>query len=375
MAKKSEFYKGRKKRKNYIIVPVSVIVGIVVLSVVLFYSMQKYAVITKDDVAVRPGILYDGSENVDESGNIVVEHETATATLEFDDADYSYLEDKVDGKVSELRAIFVPYENLNQEKIEEYASRLSSGNSLVLEMKPRSGVAAWTTGSSVASDYGLAVDNEVTQSISSWIEYLKSRGIYLVAQISCCIDERFTSYCTSVAIRNSLGNIYADESGYWLDPYSTIVRQYVIDLCGELYDMGFDEVVLADVRHPDTSEKETQLVYTKTLSTPTTPVNAVCGFARYVADALEDRPGKLSIYCYSPSALVRADETTGQDVRVFFKLYDRVYYITDKYAYTYNCEDVQSKVTVGKISDRMIPVVYNYLPDNTSWVLIDKEED
>ena len=374
MASKSEFYKGRKKRKNYIIIPVGILVGLIVIAVVMFYSMQKYAVITKDEVAVRPGILSDGTETVDESGNVVTEHENAVASLVFDDADYSYLDVKVDGKVSELRAIFVPYENINQEKLEEYALRLSSGNSLVLEMKPRSGVLAWKSNSSVATDYGLVSENEKTQYIQSWIDYLKSRNIYLVAQISCCIDERFTSYCTSASIRNSLGNIYADESGYWLDPYSTIVRQYVIDMCKELYDMGFDEVVLADVLHPDTSEKETQLVYTKELSTPTTPVNAVCGFARFVADELEDRPGKLSIYCYSSAALVRPDENIGQDVKVFFKLYDRVYYITDKYAYSFNCEDVTSKVTVGKISDRMVPVVYNYLPDNSSWVLIDKEE-
>ncbi len=42
------------------------------------------------------------------------------------------------------------------------------------------------------------------------------------------------------------------------------VRNYIVQLARELYDMGFDEVVLADVAHPTFSEP-TELIYTDAL--------------------------------------------------------------------------------------------------------------
>ena len=146
--------------------------------------------------------------------------------------------------------------------------------------------------------------------------------------------------------------------------------------------MGFDEVVLDNVRHPvaepieneDGSRTETVL-YTREMSTTPTPLGAVSGFAVNVAEQLEDRESgkRLSVYINSPTALVHADAANGQDTELFFKLFDRVYYNTDKYAYTFNVKDIEPLCTVGSIKNRFVPVVINYLPDNTSWILVDQE--
>ena len=113
------------------------------------------------------------------------------------------------------------------------------------------------------------------------------------------------------------------------------------------------------------------------MSSPPSAVNAVCGFAVSVADALQDRAGRLSIYCYSRKALVGPDTSNGQDAVLFMKLFDRVYHPTDKGTYVYNMEDITPRVTLGQAEYRFVPVVVNYLPspsDSISWVLIDKEE-
>ena len=112
------------------------------------------------------------------------------------------------------------------------------------------------------------------------------------------------------------------------------------------------------------------------MSTTPTPLGAVSGFAVNVAEQLSDREeGKyLSIYINSTTALVRPDTANGQDAELFFKLYDRVYYNTDKYAYTFNVQDIEPLCTVGSIKNRFVPVVINYLPDNTSWILVDQEQ-
>lgn len=376
MARKSEFYKGRRKKRNYALVPSAIILGIIMLIVVLFYGMQKYAVITKDGVDVELPILSDGKTTIDSSGNEVRVFDAVDVDLVYDQPDYSYVKATAGTDVPEFRAIFVPYTDVTAEKLPEYAARLNAGNGLVLEMKPRSGQLLWDSQADMALSYGLSVPTEQTAAMPQLIEKLKdeNKGIYLAAQISCCIDELFASRSTTVTLRRADNNAnYIDANGTWLDPYNLSVRNYAAQLAQELFDMGFDEVVLADVAHPVFSEP-TELIYTRSLSVSSSTSTAVCGFAIYVANQLQDRDGLLSIYCDSKPALVKSDDN-GQNAPLFMKMYDRVYLRTDKFAYPYNVEDIKDNIGNGKVNDRLIPVVENYLPDNSSWVLVDVAED
>lgn len=61
MARVQEFYKGRRKKKNLAIIPFIVLLALVSVTLVTFYGMQKYAVITKDGVSVELPILDDGA--------------------------------------------------------------------------------------------------------------------------------------------------------------------------------------------------------------------------------------------------------------------------------------------------------------------------
>lgn len=374
MAKSLEFYKGKRKKRDLTIIPMVIIVTIITAVVVLFYSMQKYAVITKDDVSVVMPFMQKDEETADGPGGEAKTFEKVDAKLSFANPDYSAIEATAGKGVPELRAIFVPWDEVNKDKLTEYAGRLNSGNALVLEMKPREGVLLWNTGAEMAYAYALSGETEKTIEVESTIAGLKEQGVYLVAQISCCIDKMLCSSSATVTLKNSLGTVYTDDNGMWLDPYNQGVRNYVVDLANELYDIGFDEVVLADVMHPGLEEEET-VYYTRQMSTPQSPVNAVCGFAVYVAEQLADRPGYLSIYCDSAVSLVKDDTATGQNAVLFMKLFDRVYYRTDKYAYTFNLDDIKGNVKIGKANDRLVPVVENYLPENTTWVYIETEED
>ena len=65
---------------------------------------------------------------------------------------------------------------------------------------------------------------------------------------------------------------------------------------------------------------------------------------------------------------------TLQDAALFLRLYDRVYFRTDRYEFTFNFADIKGSVSIGSAQDRFVPVVINYLPDNTSWVYIEDLE-
>lgn len=383
MARHGEFYKGSRKKRSHYYVIVAVAVALIALLVVLFYGMQKYAVITKDDVKVELPILSDGGVSL--GGESLADdesYEQTTVSIIFDTPDYSSIQPIARTNLHAVRAIYVPHENINMEKLEEYANRLQTGNALMIEMKPRSGNLMWYSRSSAAVGYGLSVENEITNSIQRYVDMLKEKNVYLVAKISCCIDERYPAYSTLVALKTASGMNYYDADGMWLDPYSQKVRDYVVEMTRELYDIGFDEVVLADLRHPvpDEEKGEVEFVYSAEMSTTPSPEGGVSGFAISVAQQLSDRAqGKvLSIYSYTPVSLVKADPGTGQNTPLFFKLFDRVYYETDRGTYTYNLQDVTHSITESVAATRFVPVVVNYLPDNPdkiSWVLIDADED
>lgn len=382
MARNLEFYKGARKKRNYALIPFLILLGLAVLVVVSFYAMQKYAAISKEGVEViLPGMQREETVT-DSQGHEIREFETVDANIVFQQPDYSRVAATAGRYARPIRAIYIASEDLNHDNLMEKAGRLSDGNALMIEMKPRTGVLNWASRSTLATRYGLYYDTEVTQSIEGWIQELKAlaeeqdKEIWLAAQMSCCVDAMLATHSTSYALRTEYGADYMDETGTWLDPYNPEIRSYLVQLVQELYDMGFDEVVLADVMHPVPEQKEGQetprFLYSAEMSTEPTPINAVCGLAMYVANQFADR-GRgqlLSIYVNSPRSLVGADQSNGQDSTLFFKVYDRVYYNTDMYAFTYNLQDIDyaGAITVGDSASRFVPVVINYLPKHDSWI-------
>ena len=376
MARVQVFYKGRRKRRNYLFIPFVILLAIISLGMVTFYGLQKYAVINKDSVSIELPILADKNAVFDSQGHEIKSFDPVNVSVVLEEPDYSGIEAVAGEKVRPMRAIFVPYTDLNHDKLQEYVGRLNQGNALLLEMKPRSGQLMWESQAEMAVNYGISVPSETTAAVRDFLAEMEEKDIYLAAQISCCIDNLLPTRTSAYTIKNEVGMNYQDEKGLWLDAYNEAVRKYAAQMAQELFDMGFDEVVLADVAHPTLTEPVT-LLYTNEISSQRDTSLAVCGFAVSVARQLQDREsGALSIYCDTRPGLVKPDLTTGQDARLFMKLYDRVYLKTDKSAYPYNVEDIQSNVTIGSVYDRLMPVVENYIPsDNSSWVLIDVPEE
>ena len=376
MARVQVFYKGRRKRRNYLFIPFVILLAIISLGMVTFYGLQKYAVINKDSVSIELPILADKNAVFDSQGHEIKSFDPVNVSVVLEEPDYSGIEAVAGEKVKPMRAIFVPYTDLNHDKLQEYVGRLNQGNALLLEMKPRSGQLMWESQAEMAVNYGISVPSETTAAVRDFLAEMEEKDIYLAAQISCCIDNLLPTRTSAYTIKNEVGMNYQDEKGLWLDAYNEAVRKYAAQMAQELFDMGFDEVVLADVAHPTLTEPVT-LLYTNEISSQRDTSLAVCGFAVSVARQLQDREsGALSIYCDTRPGLVKPDLTTGQDARLFMKLYDRVYLKTDKSAYSYNVDDIQSNVTIGSVYDRLMPVVENYIPsDNSSWVLIDVPEE
>ena len=243
MARNREFYKGQRRRRNYALIPFVIGLALIMLIVVAFYGLQKYVVISKDGVqVVLPG---EEPETVtDSEGREIRQFETVETELVFDEPDYSRIEARAGRDAQPMRAIYIAAEDVNRENLLNRAAQLNSGNALVLEMKPRSGYLLWKSDTENAKAYALSIENDLTTHMGSMLQELRDyaadqeKDIWLVAQISCCVDGLLATRSTEFALRTSSGSDYTDETGYWLDPYNADLRRYVIDLVNELQDPG-----------------------------------------------------------------------------------------------------------------------------------------
>lgn len=347
---KPEVYKGRRKKLNVLGIVLSALAVLIVAVLVLFGAFQKYIVYQNSGISIDMPILRTPApedEQTDESGFAQV-----NAELEIRDADYSDIEEHVDEDMGSIRAVYVPPESVAAEGIGPYVSKLSSvgGNALVLDLKPVSGQLVWASSSKIAYDYGTAG----TTDLASLVNSLKQQEIYLIAQLSCCTDELMVTRCPSAALTLPGGIPYKDEDGSWLDPYNSMTADYLTELCTELADMGFDELLLKNLAMPQT---DATLAYTVQLSSVPNPVSAVCSLAIDLISQLESRDVLVSAILDTTSLRSGLSAQSGQDLSVFAKLFDRLCCSADTvWRATVDRDSVDYWMYEGDLSLRFVPI-------------------
>lgn len=212
--------------------------------------------------------------------------------------------------LSPVKALYLSAEQVTAETLGSISAQLSSigANALVLEMKGTQGTLGWYSSVPLASSYGT----NGTLDIASAVAPLKEEGIWLVARISCCIDEYMAIRNAPLALATAAGTVYSDTAGIWLDPSNTDVRQYTADLAAELLSLGFDEVLLSDLYVPQPTDG-TELVFSQVGSVELTPDIIMSGYALTVRDAVEAAGGKLSVVCDANAWRGGTTDSNGQD--------------------------------------------------------------
>ena len=122
----------------------------------------------------------------------------------------------------------------------------ADANALVLTMKDQEGNLAWNTQQSLAASLNLGAAEEINPSLAAW----NQGEVYTAALVCCFRDNTVPYHRNSMALRAGYGN-WRDELGLrWLSPASEEARSYLVQLCGELAELGFDEIVLECAAFP-----------------------------------------------------------------------------------------------------------------------------
>ena len=183
------------------------------------------------------------------------------------------------------------------------AQTLADGyDGVILPMKTADGALGFVSALPLAADAGASSGdpdrNEVLRALND------TPGLYTVAQVSCLRDSALVREEPGLSLHRVSGSPWLDESRQgWLDPAQPQVQSYLIGLCRELAQLGFDEILLTDCGFPTQGDLDSLRAVEEKEETLET-------FCRQLQGALADTPVTLSVMGQRDS--VTADPVSGQ---------------------------------------------------------------
>lgn len=174
-----------------------------------------------------------------------------TVPIYFDDGS-----EDLAGELTQLAGFYVEPELLlsDMDTVKNQLDKLPMGTPVLIDVKNIRGGFFYTTGVEGASQ----ADKPGVSAMDALLEYLDSRNLYTIARLPA-----FRDYAYSLAFPKyglpaqkngkNAGYLWMDDDRvYWLDPADDGTLSYLIQIAGELENMGFDEVVFDGFTYPDT---------------------------------------------------------------------------------------------------------------------------
>ena len=183
------------------------------------------------------------------------------------------------------------------------AQTLADGyDGVILPMKTADGALGYVSALPLAADAGASSGdpdrNEALRALND------TPGLYTVAQVSCLRDSALVREEPGLSLHRVSGSPWLDASRQgWLDPAQPQVQSYLIGLCRELAQLGFDEILLTDCGFPTQGDLDSLRAVEEKEETLET-------FCRQLQGALADTPVTLSVMGQRDS--VTADPVSGQ---------------------------------------------------------------
>ncbi len=364
-----DIYKGRRKFRVPLAIFLFVLCAVLIGGIVLFYALQQYLVYDQNGVSLQLPFMQRSAaeqEQEDTSGAAGADYALTDVEVVYEDPDFSDVDLGGWEELSATQALFVPYSDAaDAEKLDDAVEKAADSDytGLVLELKNESGQLAWASLSETAAGYGASGTLDYTETVAA----IHEKGMTAAAQISCCADALLATRNSPVALKTPTGSPYQDADGvYWLDPYNRTVRSYLADLMAELAEMGFDEIVLADLYHPVSEEA---LTYSVTIQTSPDPVTAVCQMGRRLAESMSGTGVAVSALIDADSMRNGLSAQTGQDLGIFWRLFARLYCPSDAASASSDIEYATENMTRGDASVRLA-LVCPYVPENVGSYVI-----
>ncbi|MCK4781431.1 family 10 glycosylhydrolase [Candidatus Parcubacteria bacterium] len=105
---------------------------------------------------------------------------------------------------------------------------------------------------------------ELSDSLKKLIKELHKKDIWVIARFVAFRDSALIKERPELYLKKQDGALWQDEKGYfWLDPASSQVQKYLLDLCYEVIDFEFDEIQFDYIRFPAKDRGAVYPIYNK----------------------------------------------------------------------------------------------------------------
>ena len=241
-------YRGRRTVTD-ILKLIAIILGVlVVLAVAGMLYLQRYLVYTDEGVKLELPPFLQSLRGEDSS-------ETPGGSSSLPDPGSVSVVVEPDGSGSEPvqpgeteRPTFVLALPVNDVVAGTAAAKLeeAGADQLVLAVKTQDGKLAWPSGQAAAERSKVNGSQQTADALRQW----NQGEVYTIARVCCFRDDSAPYFNNAMALRQGNGN-WRDELGLrWLSPANDRAQAYIAGLCGELAELGFDEIVLEDFSFP-----------------------------------------------------------------------------------------------------------------------------
>ncbi len=214
-------------------------------------------------------------------------------------------------------------------------------NAVILRLKEKDGM-LWYASSAAPED--RVREDALT---SAELETLLQSGVYTAAKISCFRDSAAAlADMAGMGLCQSSGYIWYDnENGHWLDPGKDAAAEYLLALCEELAELGFDEIVLENVGYP------VQGRLSKAAPVETDREKRIGDFLERAVALTKERRVRLSLVLEEETLLVGGNETSGLALDAALEGVRRVYVASE--------DPAAAEAALRQVSETAVPVFLN----------------
>lgn len=231
-------YQGRSGRSGILKGIVVVLVVVLLLAVAAFFYLQRYMVYSDDGTAHLEIPFFQRTTPPPATDPAVTDPVTVTPPPTATPTP----------KPERIRPVALSREALYDGTAAELVTE-GGGTAALFDMKWDTGELGWV------SEQSLAIAAQVSAADPALNVAVQAAaagdGVYRIARISCFKDNLLSNADTSLAILTNSGYRWTDpEKVRWVSPANETVRAYLVALCQELAQLGFDEILLDCAGYP-----------------------------------------------------------------------------------------------------------------------------
>lgn len=157
-------------------------------------------------------------------------------------------------ELTQLKGYYISAKAMTQEfaAIRAKLDLLEPGTAVMIELKPGNGTFLY---SSSLAEAVQSTNIDVTL-VDELIQACKGRNLYTIARVSAFRDYYYgLNHVPNGLYHINRKGLWPDSGNcYWLNPTSNSVLNWITSVILEVKGLGFDEVLLADFRFPDTDK-------------------------------------------------------------------------------------------------------------------------